>query len=103
MKDKSYTLVKYIKPGISKGDKIYLIDGSSLTAEESKKEHYIIYPYPELTGSRLSLKDIEAIVIQSGIEDSLCMGVLDNMYLQDLIIKVGKGLFRVSSGHVKRA
>lgn len=103
MKDKSYTLVKTIKPEIKKGDKIYLIDGSSLTAEESKKEHYIVYSYPELTGSHLNLKEIEATVIQAGIQDSLCMGVNDIIYLQDLIVKVGKGLFRIASGHVSRA
>lgn len=82
------------------GDKVRLIDGSSLTCEQNPvKEHYIIYSY-EGVGSNEPLKELDAEVIETNIEGLYCEGVMDTLFKQDIKIKIGSLYFFTSSKHV---
>lgn len=103
MKKQTFTLKKYINPEIKAGDKIIIRDGSGFTPiEYCEEEYYIVCAYPELTGSDLKLKDIIGEVIYTGIENSICMGVLGGVLRQDIVVQLGNGLFRTCSGFVEK-
>lgn len=83
------------------GNKVKLIDGSSLTSEQHPyKEHYIVFNY-EGAGSGKPLKELTAEVVEVNIEGLYCMGAVDNLYKQDVKIKIGSLYFYTSSSHVQ--
>lgn len=83
------------------GNKVKLVDGSSLTCEQHPyKEHYIVLNY-EGTESGKPLKELDAEVVETNIEGLYCMGVVDNLYKQDVKIKIGSLYFYTSSKHVQ--
>lgn len=83
------------------GDKVRLVDGSSLTCEQHPDiEHYIVFNY-EGTGSGKPLKELTAEVIETNIEGLYCEGVMNGLYKQDIKIKIGFLYFHTSSKHVQ--
>lgn len=83
------------------GDKVRLIDGSSLTCEQHPdKEHYIVFNY-EGTGSGKPLKELDAEVIETNIEGLYCEGAMGTLFKQDIKIKIGSLHFYTSSKHVQ--
>lgn len=82
---KQFIISKHINPEIKKGDKVRLIDGSGLTcAKEYKEQICIVFPYEEITGSKLPLRELTFTVTRTGIKDLVCSGVLGTVYLQDI-------------------
>lgn len=79
------------------GCKVRLIDGSSLTCEQHPdREYYIVCSYED-TGSNKPLKELDAEVVETNIEGLYCNGVTDNLYKQDIKIKIGSLHFHTSS------
>lgn len=82
------------------GDKVRLIDGSSLTCEElPNKEVYIVCSY-EGTNSGKPLKELDAEVVETNIEGLYCEGAMGTLFKQDIKIKIGSLHFYTSSKHV---
>ena len=105
----SCTIRVEINPNIKVGDKVFLIDGSGLTLvkeddSEDANEYYIIFSYPDKTGSKLLLQSIEAKVIEVNVRDKISHRVdtLMNPLLQDIVVKVGDAEFRTCSKLVKK-
>lgn len=99
---KTFTIRVYKDNNLKVGDKVRLVDGSGFTSiEDNTREVYIVVAYPNLTGSDVVLKELVAEVTEINITDKVCKGVLDNVYLQDIVVKIGEGFFRTSSGMVK--
>ena len=97
-------LHSFLSTDIKVGDIVNIRDGSSITYVDDTGyyELYIVYAYPDLTDSYKELKDIDCEVIEIGVTDKICIGDHSWSYLQDIVIKIGKGHFRVSSNHVKK-
>lgn len=96
------SIVEYINPAIKAGDKVRIVDGSSLTPlNYVKKDFYIVNSYPNLTGTGLKLEEITGEVIFTGIKNSVCTSY-DRAYLQDCVIQLGNGLFRTCSQFLKK-
>lgn len=91
-----------INPSIKVGDKIRIHDGSSITSVEFYPENiYIVFPYPAITGLHQDLKFIDGEVVEVGITNRFIPHDLCKcLYPQDIVIKLGKGLFRTSSAMV---
>lgn len=103
MKKQTFTLEKYIDTTIKAGDSIRVFDGSAFTPlNHIDEEYYIVLSYPELTGINAEIENIVGEVIFTGIENSICMGVLGTVYQQDLIIQIGHTLFRTCSKFVQK-
>lgn len=99
MRDKkSRELIYLIDHSIKVGDKVRITDGSALTCDESDSDVYIVYAYPKLTGSIEKLKDIEGTVIATSINNRVCSGACDTIYLQDCIVQLGDAVFNTASG-----
>lgn len=82
------------------GDRILLIDGSSLHAETTKEKCYIVHSHDDITGSNLPLKDIEGEVLKINEPYYSDPRISNYLYHCDLLIKLGKGEFRTSSSMV---
>lgn len=92
-----------INPEIKKGDVVKFIDGSSLSSDLVKNENlYIVNSYPQYFKSYESIEYIEGIVIEVGITDKYATGVVDNIYLQDIVVSLNGFKVRTSSMHVKK-
>lgn len=103
MHKRSFKLKRIVtKEKINLGDKVKVIDGSSITPMSNDQDCYIVCAYPELTGSQLLLKDMEAEVISTKVRHYACEGVCGNAYRQDLVIKLGLCEFRIASGMVRK-
>jgi len=100
MEKTSLKIKKYINPHIEVGDKIKLIDGSALSHIKLKGDFYIIYSYPEITGTDALLKDIVGEVVETNIKNRGCFGDF-HIYVQDIVISLGKTKFRTCSKFVK--
>lgn len=105
MRKQSFKIESYINKDICIGDVVKLFDGSALSLNYDKHkvdEHTfaIVYTYPEFGFSR-PLKDYIWTVKEIGITDVCCEGVLNIMYLQDIIVECNGYQFRTSSGMVK--
>jgi hypothetical protein len=105
----SKTLELYIDcdEDIKVGDVVRLHDGSSVTLDPGyfkniNENVYIIYSYPELIGEYSILKDIDCEVVEVGIKNKISHSNSDFCYLQDILVKIGSGYIRVSSGHVRK-
>lgn len=100
---KSYIIKKRINPDIKVGDYVKVIDGSSFSSVlEPLRTLYIVNSYSELTNVDTLIQDIIGHVIETKIDDAVLHSPTNNLYLQDIVIQLGKGLFRVSSKHVKK-
>lgn len=84
----------------SLGDKVKLIDGSSLTCYDQSRDVYIIHAYKDITGLNEILKYCTAEVIHNNISDLFAEGILGFIYKQDVCIKIGEGIFYTSSAHI---
>lgn len=103
MNKNSYTIHNTINPIFKVGDKVYVYDGSAITAHEyneTNKNIYIICAYPELTGSQSILRKIEAIVTEINIKDRVSVGSCGFVYLQDIVLKIGNAKFRTNSSMI---
>jgi hypothetical protein len=99
---KSLRVISHRNPLIRKGDIVRVTDGSAFTyIQDTTLVVFIVFPYPELTGSTTKIKDLEAEVIETDITDMISSSSLDIAYLQDIIVKIGDGFFRTSSGMVR--
>lgn len=93
----SLKVEEYINKDIKVGDKVIMIDGSSFTSvENTDEELYIVDSYPKLTGSSSIIKEIIGEVVETGIKNFAVPGY-DCYYLQDIVVKIGKGKFRTAS------
>lgn len=106
MKNYSYRLEEHIDNKIKVGDVVKLTDGSALTLKKAqvgdKGEFHIVHSYPLFTGKEEILKDIECMVVETGVEDYVCMGVLDIVRIQDIVVQCGNAKFRTCSKFVKK-
>jgi len=91
------------------GDRVRVIDGSSLTVKENGiydpqlEECIIICAYPELTGSSNRLKDIVGTVVEINITDRIVPGEATLIaYRQDIVIQLHKAFFRTASRMVRK-
>lgn len=100
MKTGSLEIRTLINKEIKKGDTVRLIDGSGLSHIESTEAFYIIYAYYNETGLNQALKHIDAEVLEVGVCDYCVLGAAKNVYLQDIVIKIGNAKFRTSSKFV---
>ena len=62
-------------------------------------KYFIVFDYPEITGSNEILKHIVGEVVEIGVTDSICVGVL-SARIQDIIVQIGKAKFRTCSKFV---
>ena len=100
---KSFIIKKRINPDIKVGDYVSVIDGSSFSSVlEPSRALYIVNPYSELTGVGTVIQDIIGHVVEIKIDDAFVQSPLDILYLQDIVVQLGTGLFRVASKHVKK-
>lgn len=81
------------------GDKVNLIDGSSITSEK-KEDILIVSSYPDITGTDKTLKNIVGVVVENNVIGHYCSGVLGEIYEQDLKITLGEGVFYTNSSMV---
>lgn len=99
------TIKEFINTAIKIGDQVLLIDGSALTLAGYDEDIYIIYAYPEFTGSESILKDIICTVVNVNVE-AYCAGCkfpdVERVYRQDLVLKCGDTLLRTASGMVRK-
>lgn len=94
---KTLDLKKYQNLEIKVGDRVCLTDGSALTCEKSgSTEVIIISSYPELTNKKEILKNIICEVLEVGVTNKVVMGAF-SCYLQDIVVKIGNGIFRTAS------
>lgn len=89
------------------GDKVRLIDGSALSCvDDVNNEYYIIFAYPNKTGSTEILKNLEGTVVETGITDhvaiSLTIDPISVIYLQDIVVQLGDATFRTASQLVEK-
>jgi len=105
MYKQSFQVDEHKKQNFKKGDIVRLIDGSSLTSVgfNGFVDTHIVNSYPNITGIEKELKYIDAIIIESNIKNHFCTGVVGIGYIQDVLIQIGKGLFRCNSTHIKKA
>lgn len=107
MKNKKVYIKHYnFDESLKVGDKIKLTDGTSLSIDNYSDEVYIIYAYQNLTGKREILKNLTGTIIKTRIKNTFndkYVNITDkNVWMQDLQIKIGKAVFKVASGHVKK-
>lgn len=97
----SIKLVVLKNPQIKIGDRVYLRDGSGVTPVTSNEEVYIVNAYPHLTGRDEKLMDMIGVVVAINVCEYVCRaGFNDNLYLQDVVVCLGEGLFRTCSEFV---
>jgi len=101
--------IKDLHQDLEIGDNVILIDGSALTLKEHDQydeftqEYIIIREYPEVTGNPNKLKDIVGTVKEINIQDYISPSEAVNLaYRQDIIVQIGKALFRTASRLVKK-
>lgn len=106
----THTIKEYIDPEIKVGDIVRVTDGSTLSTKDTSKyteDLYIVYDYPELTGSNLPIKELDAIVIETGVKDKVIVTSINFhvfIYKQDIVLQIGETEFRCASQLVtKRA
>lgn len=92
-------------PDINPKDIIRLVDGSALTHDI--ETCYIVKAYPELTGSKEKLKNLDCTVLETGITDRICIDPFfvkhaEVVYLQDILIQCGNTTFRTNSTMVHK-
>lgn len=83
------------------GSRVGLIDGSGLTCESIDKDVYIVFPYPELTGSEFALKELAFYVVEIGVANYAATSVVDTAYIQDIVVQYDGCKFRTCSQFVK--
>lgn len=91
-----------VDPSIKVGDTVKLTDGSALSAESSTADIFTVYPHEDITGSKLTLGEDKAVVLEVNVQDFvLCV---DDRWCfnQDLVVQIGKGIFRTNSTMVKK-
>lgn len=99
--DKTVRISRHINPTIKKGDLVRLVDGSALTCCFNNEHHLIIKAYPSITGSNLLLKNMDAVVLMTGVQDvGSYYKPLDHVYIQDIIIQLGNARYRTCSRFV---
>ena len=98
---KSLKLESYIDKTIMVGSRVGLIDGSGLTCESIDKDVYIVFPYPELTGSEFALKELAFYVVEIGVANYAATSVVDTAYIQDIVVEYDGCKFRTCSQFVK--
>jgi len=95
---KSQIIRRIIDENIKVNDRVFLKDGSGLTSINNPDNNfYIILPYPKITNSDKKLKDIEAIVVEAGLTDFVCIGSHEWCWLQDIVIDINGAKFRTPS------
>ena len=78
-------------------------DGSGMSLISSNaKDMYIIYAYPEITGSLLILKDIIGTVVETDITHIVTEDVCDRVYGVDIIVQLGNAKFYTCSKFVNK-
>ena len=92
----------FSKEGLKVGDKVRVIDGSSLTSFKTKRGVSIIETYEELTGINETLGSLIGTVTRVGVKDRIEQEHNFDAYYQDLVIKIGSGKFRTASGMVAK-
>ena len=103
----SFIIEKYIDDNIKVGDIVHLFDGSALTlhednvTKETEGDYFIPYNYPAL-GFKKPLKSYNWKVVETNITDRVASGVINNVYLQDIIVECQGIKFRTSSGMVTK-
>ena len=86
---RSLILHSYTCSSIKKNDVVYLSDGSALSlVGDDEKNYYIVYAYPEITGSPTELKYIPGRVIEINVKDRVLLTDLDWGYVQDIIVEI---------------
>lgn len=103
----SKQIKKLIDEQIKVGDKVRLIDGSAVCCvEDADNEYYLIFAYPDKTGSTEILKDLEGTVIETGITDHVSLTLISDLlsvvYLQDIVVQIGDANFRTASQLVRK-
>jgi len=100
----SITLQKHIDSTIEVGDKVTLNDGSALSCDMVSYPVYIVNSYSELTGTLDILKNIIAEVVDINIDNKVILNNPNDgwCYLQDITVKLGKGIFRTASEFVTK-
>lgn len=99
---KSIVVKTYIDPNINVGDSVVLIDGSGLSCIDSDEEIYIVFDYPELTGSDEELRNLKGVVTEVGITNYVLINGFNWGYVQDIVVKIGHSNFRTCSECVKK-
>lgn len=83
-------------------DVVYLREGSGLTCIGfPEKDFYIVESYPNITASERKLQDIPGVIVEVGVKDWANV-YLDTIYPQDIVIQLGKALFRTNSYFVSK-
>ena len=98
---KQIEIFSHINPSVKVGDKVKLIDGSGLTPKNKyHKDIYIVYQYPDITGSQKMLKELVFTVTKTNITNLVCTSSLDGVYLQDIEIEFDGHIFYTCSEFV---
>jgi len=96
----SFEIKTFKDESLKVGDKVKIWDGSGFSYIGDTDEHVaIVHSYPEMTASNEKLLDIEGEVVEIGVTNRGVMG-FRCIYLQDIVIKLGEGLFRSCSEFV---
>ncbi len=101
MKKKSFKLRRCINPAIKVGDIVRLYDGSGISCDKIDDYFAIVYAYPTITNSSKALKDLEFIVIKTGVDDSISECISGEMYyVQDIEVSINDTIFKTCSEFV---
>lgn len=99
--EKTNKIQSRVNKNIKVGDKVKIIDGSYLTVKGDNTQNPIIpFPLPEVTGTNEELNKIVGEVVESGITNYCTNPFLEKVTIQDIVVKLGNGLFRTSSKEV---
>jgi hypothetical protein len=103
----SYRIDSYVDSGIKVGNIVRMVDGSGLSLVcdydtiEWSQDYVIVSAYPELTGLDKILKDCNAKVLETGLSSHCRIGVCGHVYVQDILVEIGKAKFRTCSAFVE--
>lgn len=106
MKKLNFRIKTLINNEIKVNDTVRLIDGSALSLVHNNEVDWyvIVSSYPRITGSNENLKDIDCIVLETGITDIISNpdSIVSNCYLCDIKVKVGDAQFYTCSKLVEK-
>lgn len=97
---KHFKVRRYINESIKVGDSIRIIYGSGLSSIGNEMDYYIVFAYPNLTGSDKKLMHIVGTVVETGITDIITEPDLGYCYGTDIKIKLGDAEFYTCSWFV---
>ena len=101
----SFQFTTHIDKSIKVGDKVWLSNGSAVSCDTRENGQqirlFINFKYRMLTGSDDKLRDMIGEVIEVDVKDRVFMGE-DFACLQDIVIRLGTGIFRTPSKFVKK-